>query len=773
MRRMPWWIMALMLLVLMSSTMPVRAAEPPLLVKEDEKPDPILSDEEVQKIQNLQSGGSAPILLGNISPDDQSVLTASDEAGLIFQNIQDGQLGPAMDVSKLRNVSSTSLLLHLFGIPSIAWVNNTVLQFWSVARIEDNSVPVLVSVDRTSGGVWVTPLDIPADMSPLSLAPNASRILLIKNPESADANSESMHYTQVPAATQRHNSPRLSNAQKQKLDGFLAQYPWLRVFTAGRFDEEGDATIASEPVQLWVKDLVSGELREVGSVDSKSIPVSLNWSQDGSRLGLITTRIDPGDRESATPFDGALIRSILYRDAIGDLPPAENPLFQSNQAQIFNLADRTTQTLRAPDGDGSLYIGLSWSTDGRVMAAQKWQPSKPTGHRYPSYNIQFASGSIFGFYDDKGAMIKSFQAPQVSAVQNSVQFISPDEVMFTAVNGTNMHPYYYNRVSNEFRNVADRAGSYFQLHATRFSRQIVFGYTSFTNPEDLYRLNWNGRALYRLSWGGEELRQYSQTAEHAVSFKLKSGVTRAGVLITPKDWEFPPRNRQIIVWQEGGPGIPMLNRWRANVENPYGLLPNFGYGLLVMPLAGRDGTGTQNLTALANGRNFGQVDIDEQAEIVRQMITGRWTAAGKLGITGCSYGGYFTLQSITRHPDLYSAANAQCSLVDIIVEWSRGYPALIQYLEGPRTPFNDPKEFQQDSPIYNASKIRTPLLLFKGTDDFLPITLDENLLKLVQDRKTPARMVKFESEGHGLSDEDNQLYAAQEQISWFRKYLKP
>ncbi len=222
-----------------------------------------------------------------------------------------------------------------------------------------------------------------------------------------------------------------------------------------------------------------------------------------------------------------------------------------------------------------------------------------------------------------------------------------------------------------------------------------------------------------------------------------------------------------------GPGPAMLNRWLTNVENPYGLLPNFGYGVLVVPLAGRDGTGPQSLVSMANGRNFGQIDIDEQAEITRQMIAKRWTAAGKVGIMGCSYGGYFTLQSITRHPDLYAAANAQCSLVDLIVEWSRGYPALIQYLEGPRTPFNDAAEFQKDSPIYNASKIRTPLLIFKGTDDFLPITLDENLLKIVQDKKTPARMVKFEGEGHGLRDSENQLYAAQEQISWFRKYLKP
>ena len=139
MRRMSWWILSLLLIGLMSSVMPVRAAEPPLVVKEDEKPDPILSDEEVEKIQNLQGAVSGPLLLGDISPDDQSVLTAQNELGLIFQNIQNGDLGPQMDTSDLQNVSSIPLLLHLFGIPSIAWVNNTVLQFWSIAQVNDSA----------------------------------------------------------------------------------------------------------------------------------------------------------------------------------------------------------------------------------------------------------------------------------------------------------------------------------------------------------------------------------------------------------------------------------------------------------------------------------------------------------------------------------------------------------------------------------------------------------------------------------------------------------
>jgi dipeptidyl aminopeptidase/acylaminoacyl peptidase len=351
------------------------------------------------------------------------------------------------------------------------------------------------------------------------------------------------------------------------------------------------------------------------------------------------------------------------------------------------------------------------------------------------------------------------------------QFITPDEVIFTALMGTNVHPYFYNRITGEFRDLADRAGTYYNIVPTHMSRQIVFWYSSFTHPPDLYRLNWDGTALSRLTWVNEELNRFSKTRQDAVSFRLANGQTRSGVLIQPADAAFPPKNVPIVFWQEGGPGAPMLNLWAANVERPFGLLPNFGLGLLVVPLAGRFGLGPRAYNALYERANFGQVDIDEQAQIARQLIARRWTSKGKIGVTGCSYGGYFTLQSIVRHSDLYAAANAQCALADAIVEWTRGYAALMPYIEG-LPPWVADAEYRRDSPLYNAGRITTPLLTFHGTNDFLPVTLNENLHVQLVNRGVPAKMLEFFGAGHGLGNKNYQRYAAQEQILWFRQYLK-
>jgi pimeloyl-ACP methyl ester carboxylesterase len=214
----------------------------------------------------------------------------------------------------------------------------------------------------------------------------------------------------------------------------------------------------------------------------------------------------------------------------------------------------------------------------------------------------------------------------------------------------------------------------------------------------------------------------------------------------------------------------MVNEWAANVEKPFNLLPNFGISVLVLPLPGREGWGPQFATALADSRNFGTIDIDEGAEVVRQMIARGYTSSDRVGITGCSYGGYFATQSIARHPDLYAAANPQCTLLDTIVEWQTGFTVLMSYLMG-LPPTTIPAEYVQDSPGYNTGTIRTPTLIFHGTEDYLPVSIAESFYKELTSQETPVRMLKFEEEGHGLAAPDNQLLAAQEQIAWFRQHL--
>ena len=91
-------------------------------------------------------------------------------------------------------------------------------------------------------------------------------------------------------------------------------------------------------------------------------------------------------------------------------------------------------------------------------------------------------------------------------------------------------------------------------------------------------------------------------------------------------------------------------------------------------------------------------------------------------------------------------------------------------LEG-RIPFKALQEYRRDSPIFSAGKVKTPTLIFHGENDFLPVGIAQNFYGLISSNETPARMVEFIGQGHGVANKDLSLYQSQEQINWFRYYL--
>ncbi len=104
------------------------------------------------------------------------------------------------------------------------------------------------------------------------------------------------------------------------------------------------------------------------------------------------------------------------------------------------------------------------------------------------------------------------------------------------------------------------------------------------------------------------------------------------------------------------------------VESPFNLLPNFGLAVLIVPLAGREGYGPAFYNRLAEGENFWHVDLAEGAEIVEQVVARGYATREQIGVTDCSYGGYYASQLVALYPHLLAAANPQCALQDLFVE---------------------------------------------------------------------------------------------------------
>jgi dipeptidyl aminopeptidase/acylaminoacyl peptidase len=462
--------------------------------------------------------------------------------------------------------------------------------------------------------------------------------------------------------------------------------------------------------------------------------------------------------------------SDSVQDGLGRLRPAENPFFTSNALDLFSLRGRKVRhvELRPSLADGLYFIDTVWNRDARKFMVQMGHPGTPKGRRYPTYI--FGNASTLRFYSAEGKLLDTLARPEVESPFDLLFFLSNDEAVVYVPFELSFGFYSYNLRSRELRRLATPPGTIYQARSTHQSREMVYNFSSFQQPYEMYRIRSRARAPKRLTNINAAVAATNQTRADLVRFHLEDGVVRKGFLLQPKSARFPPRNVPLIVWQQGGPTATMTQEWAGFVEEPFNLLPNFGFALLVVPLPGRMGFGPRFLDELAARRNFGKVDIDEQAAISRELVDRGYTSRDRLGITGCSYGGYFTSQSITRHPNAYAAANTQCSLLDLFNEFDFGFRPLISYLMG-RTPEEDPAEYAKDSPVRNAARVKAPTLIFDGTQDFLPFTISEEFHDAINAAGTPADFYLFEGEGHGLASFNSEFVAAQAQINWFRKYL--
>jgi dipeptidyl aminopeptidase/acylaminoacyl peptidase len=176
---------------------------------------------------------------------------------------------------------------------------------------------------------------------------------------------------------------------------------------------------------------------------------------------------------------------------------------------------------------------------------------------------------------------------------------------------------------------------------------------------------------------------------------------------------------------------------------------------------------------VANVRDFGHGDL---RDILQRHRCGHPAAPiddSRLGITGGSYGGYFTMWAITQ-TQRFKAAVAQAGISD----WLSYYGEngidqwLLPYFGA--SVYADPSVYARSSPINYIRNVRTPTLEFVGENDIeCPAPQTQEFWHALQELGVPTTMVIYPQEGHGLRDPAHLEDAQRRVLGWFDQYLKP
>lgn len=213
--------------------------------------------------------------------------------------------------------------------------------------------------------------------------------------------------------------------------------------------------------------------------------------------------------------------------------------------------------------------------------------------------------------------------------------------------------------------------------------------------------------------------------------------------------------RGTVVHVHGGP--------TAHSEDMFSALPQFlvaqGFNVLQPNYRGSTGFGLAFMEAIKEDGWGGREQDDIRAGI-EALISSGVAQAGKVGITGTSYGGYSSWCAITRWRRSIVAASAPvCGMTDLVVDYLTTRPDLRPYSEemmGGR-PEEVPQRYRERSPIHFVDRIEGELLIVQGLRD--PNVSPENV-EVVRRALDAAgisyEILAFEDEGHGIMRRDNQ-----------------
>ncbi|CAF1008849.1 unnamed protein product [Adineta steineri] len=240
-----------------------------------------------------------------------------------------------------------------------------------------------------------------------------------------------------------------------------------------------------------------------------------------------------------------------------------------------------------------------------------------------------------------------------------------------------------------------------------------------------------------------------------------------GILHYPPE-QFRWKNLPLLVLIHGGPTSASLNELYPNCINWALLAASHGWLVLEPNYRGSTGYGEEFRSEL-RGRPLSLAGKDILSG-VDQLIKDRIVNPYELAVGGCSFGGSLTNWLITQ-TKRFNAALSCSGQVEHVSSWGltdahEFYKYLFNGL-----PWETPHIYQNEAPIYQLDRVRTPTLISTGEKDTRVSPSQSYILQRgLYSRGINVKLLVFPNEGHTLYNPWNSKMKIQEELKWLEKY---
>ncbi len=252
-------------------------------------------------------------------------------------------------------------------------------------------------------------------------------------------------------------------------------------------------------------------------------------------------------------------------------------------------------------------------------------------------------------------------------------------------------------------------------------------------------------------------------------FKNDSGVIIEGRIYYPPDFD-ESKKYPLIVYYYGGTS-PTERSFRGRY--PKNLFAAMGYVVYVLQPSGATGYGQQFSAQHVN--NWGRTVAGEIIKGTKLFLNNHpFIDTGSVGCMGASYGGFMTMLLTTR-TDIFAAAIAHAGISDISSYWGDGYWGYLYSAAASANsfPWNNRRLYVDQSPLFHADKVNTPLLLILGDKDTnVPPGESIQMYTALKLLGKPVELVEVAGQDHHIVDYKKRIVWQKTILAWFDKWLK-
>lgn len=370
------------------------------------------------------------------------------------------------------------------------------------------------------------------------------------------------------------------------------------------------------------------------------------------------------------------------------------------------------------------------------------------------YLFELASGKLLKQLTDAKLPVRGIQG--VDEARGWVYFSGQE------ANGTESHSYKVKLDGTGFARLTKEPGS----HTVSLSPGWDYytdTFQSFDQPSKttLYKIDGQSvRVLNETKLTPEFLDLKLIKPEHLMFKSADGQYDLDGILYFPAHFD-PNEKYPLILSIYGGPGSKGVSS-RFLMADGSQTLAQLGFLVAVCDYRGVSGRGKafQNLHYM----KLGQVELEDHVAFVKALGQRPYVDTTRVGVTGHSYGGYFTCLALVKEPDVFHVGVAGAPVTD----W-RNYDSIYteRYM---RRPQDNPEGYDKGSCLTYAKNLKGKLFIHHGSvdDNVHPANTVQLVQALLKENKAFDLMM-YPEQQHGIGFP---RYPAS-RVEYFIEHLKP